>query len=134
MDRNIRRRLGVFASSSVLATSLVLAAGGTAFAANGGPGGSGGNGGNGGNTIVGNGGHGGNGGAGGNGGDSWTGGASCSFCNHPVDVRRCLPVATWCGAPRGWDLAGWLGCPVFSPQLLNRLLNHATNCPFRCSA
>ncbi|MGH2842725.1 MAG: hypothetical protein ACRDKL_03965, partial [Solirubrobacteraceae bacterium] len=33
MDRNImRRRLGVFASSAVLATGLVLAAGGTAFA------------------------------------------------------------------------------------------------------
>jgi hypothetical protein len=48
MDRNIMlRRLGVFASSAVLATGLVLASGASAFAAPGGNGSSGLNGGNG---------------------------------------------------------------------------------------
>jgi hypothetical protein len=122
MDRNVRRRLGVFVSSWVLATGLVLAAGGTALASN-----DGGNGGNGG--------AGGAGGAGGNGGDSWVSGNGCGsfFCNHPAGVSRCSPAVTWCGAPRGWDLAGWLGCPLFAQQLLNELLNHAANCQFTCS-
>ena len=87
MDRNIRRRLGVFVSSGVLATGLVLAAGGTALASDGGHGGNGGNGGYGGSAFVRNGG---NGGSGGNGGDSWVGGNGCGgfFCNHPVGVGR----------------------------------------------
>ena len=133
MNRKIRRRLGVFVSSGVLATGLILTAGGTAFASNdGGPGGSGGNGGQGGNAFFGNGG---NGGAGGNGGDSWADSNGCAsvFCNHPTGVSRCWPAVIWCGAPRGWDLAQWLGCPGFSGQLLDELLNHATNCQFKCS-
>ncbi len=142
MDRNIRRRLGVFVSSGVLATGLVLAAGGTAFASanggNGGPGGDGGNGGQGGNSLFGdggNGGSGGDGGAGGNGGDSWTGSIGCNafVCNHPTGVSRCSPVVTWCGAPRGWDLGRWLDCPAFSKQLLNELFHHVTNCQSKCS-
>ncbi len=139
MDRNIRRRLGVFVSSGILATGLVLAAGSTAFASDnggdGGPGGDGGNGGQGGNSLFGDRGNGGDGGAGGNGGDSWTGGIGCNtfICNHPAGVSRCSPVVTWCGAPRGWDLARWLGCPALSGQLLNELFHHATNCQSKCS-
>jgi hypothetical protein len=141
MNRNIRRRLGVFVSSGILATGLVLAAGGTAFASNdGGPGGDGGNGGQGGqggNSVLGNGGaggNGGNGGAGGNGGGSWvdTNGCDPFFCNYPAGVASCSPVVTWCGATRGWDLARWLGCPVFSGQLLDGLFQHSANCQSRC--
>jgi hypothetical protein len=104
MDRNIRRWLGVFVSSGILSTGLVLAAGGTAFASdngsNGGPGGDGGNGGQGENSLFvdgGNGGIGGDGGAGGNGGDSWAGSIGCNtfLCNHPAGVSRCAPVVTW---------------------------------------
>ena len=118
MNRNIRRRLGVFVSSGILATGLVLAAGGTAFASN--DGGVGGNGGNG--------------GAGGNGGGSWVGTNGCDpfFCNYPAGIASCSPVVTWCGATRGWDLARWLGCPVFSGQLLNGLFQHSANCQSRC--
>lgn len=118
MNRNIRRRLGVFVSSGILATGLVLAAGGTAFASN--DGGVGGNGGNG--------------GAGGNGGGSWVGTNGCDpfFCNYPAGIASCSPVVTWCGATRGWDLARWLGCPVFPGQLLNGLFQHSANCQSRC--
>jgi hypothetical protein len=133
MDRNIRRRLGVFVSSGILATGLVLASGGTAFASdNGGPGGPGGPVGN---SLFGNGGNGGNGGAGGNGGDSWAGSNGCDtfFCNHPANVSSCSPMVTWCGAQRSWDLARWLSCPVFARQLLNELFQHSTNCQSRCS-
>lgn len=107
MDRNIRRRLGFFVSSGILATGLVLAAGGTAFASD----------------------------NGGNGGGSWAGGIGCNtfICNHPTGVGICSPVVTWCGAPKGWDLARWLGCPAFSGQLLDELFHHATNCQSKCS-
>ena len=122
-------RMRVFVSSSVLATVLGRAAGGPALAST--DSGNGGNGGNGGSSFFGNGG---NGGAGGNG--SWAGGNGCGsfFCNHPTGVSRCSPGVTWCGAPRGVDLAQWLSGSLFSPQLLNELPNLPPDSPFQCPA
>jgi hypothetical protein len=146
VNQNIKRRYGVLLSSGILATGLLLAAGGTAFASeNGGSGGAGGAGGQGGSSFFGNGGNGGtggDGGAGGNGGNSWfpangCGEISCNrgcgiFCSHPIGVSACSPLTIWCGTSASLNLAKLLGCPVLSEQLLKTLLNHGTACHVRC--
>ncbi len=146
MKHNIKRRIGVLLSSGILATGLLLAAQGTAFAAgSGGAGGAGGPGGQGGSAFFGNGGNGGsggNGGAGGNGGSGWFPGDGCSgischggcgiLCNHPIRVSPCPPVVLWCGTSARLDLAKLLGCPVLSEHLLKTFFAYVPACQVRC--
>jgi hypothetical protein len=39
---------------------------------------------------------------------------------------------TSCGTPIGWNLANWLGCPLFSEQLLKTFFYEAATCQVRC--